>query len=396
MRIKTVCEATGLTDRTIRYYIEEEILFPRYTENYLGRRTFDFSPEDIADLRNIAVLRKFGYSVAEIRQMLRDPAAIAAVTTALRVRKESTLAEEGLLLERLSQTDFRVSSTVPELAAFLSAPVEQTPQPQESAPFSPLRLLVRTGPALLRAGLIWLPLLLAAWGGVISLRSYAYPQLDKAVLVLLLLLLTPSVAALLSRRTSTDIRRTLLVLCALSIPFSLLSLGLFPHSVTRDFRDYRKLDAQCIANRDSFFQALFPAWPHYFANEQQPDGSFETVWLDAHYYYHYFDGFDYTYDIYAEWPLEQSEFDREVTRVQALFAERAARNDSYHLETRQKGSYQCLIYYDGDAPFTQATTNYTYYIFAYDEAALRVRYIHCHSLENGADQPYYLSLQWSE
>ena len=35
-----------------------------------------------------------------------------------------------------------------------------------------------------------------------------------------------------------------------------------------------------------------------------------------------------------------------------------------------------------------------FYIFAYDEENLRVRYILCDSLENGCDQPYYLSLQW--
>ena len=39
MKIKAVCEATGLTDRTVRYYIEEELISPVYTENYLGRKT---------------------------------------------------------------------------------------------------------------------------------------------------------------------------------------------------------------------------------------------------------------------------------------------------------------------------------------------------------------------
>ncbi len=42
MKIKNVCEATELSDRTIRYYIEEELISPSYTENYLGRRTYDF------------------------------------------------------------------------------------------------------------------------------------------------------------------------------------------------------------------------------------------------------------------------------------------------------------------------------------------------------------------
>jgi DNA-binding transcriptional MerR regulator len=43
MKIKAVCERTELTDRTIRYYIEEGLISPAFTENYLGRKSFDFS-----------------------------------------------------------------------------------------------------------------------------------------------------------------------------------------------------------------------------------------------------------------------------------------------------------------------------------------------------------------
>ena len=42
MKIKTVCELTGLSDRTIRYYIEEKLISPSHTENYLGRKKYSF------------------------------------------------------------------------------------------------------------------------------------------------------------------------------------------------------------------------------------------------------------------------------------------------------------------------------------------------------------------
>ena len=42
MIIKAICEATGLSERTIRYYIEEGLLTPQYTENYLGRKNTIF------------------------------------------------------------------------------------------------------------------------------------------------------------------------------------------------------------------------------------------------------------------------------------------------------------------------------------------------------------------
>ena len=83
-------------------------------------------------------------------------------------------------------------------------------------------------------------------------------------------------------------------------------------SETIDFRNYRSLDADCQANRDSFYQELFPTWPNYFVNEKQADGSWQTTYLDAKYYYCYKPALDYTYDIYAEWPLEKEAFEKEV------------------------------------------------------------------------------------
>ena len=111
---------------------------------------------------------------------------------------------------------------------------------------------------------------------------------------------------------------------------------------------------------------------------------------------------DYTYDIYAEWPLEKEEFDKEVARVKSVFEEHAPKKtDSFsRYTTIQKGDYTCLINYScynpKDEPFEPATDSYTYYIFAYNEKDLKVRYIYCDSLENGGDdQPYYLELDWN-
>ena len=39
-----------------------------------------------------------------------------------------------------------------------------------------------------------------------------------------------------------------------------------------------------------------------FENVKNEDGEWEAIYLDAKYYYRFFYGMDYTYDIYAEWP----------------------------------------------------------------------------------------------
>ena len=104
---------------------------------------------------------------------------------------------------------------------------------------------------------------------------------------------------------------------------------------------------------------------------------------------------DYTYDIYAEWPLEQDDFIAEVERAKSVF-EKAVANKTYgynFIEVK-KGKFSCSILYSGSEPFREATDNYQYLIFAYNEKTNVVRYIYCDSLENGVEQPYYLQLNW--
>lgn len=161
-------------------------------------------------------------------------------------------------------------------------------------------------------------------------------------------------------------------------------------SETADITEYRDVDSDCLANKDVFYQKLFPAFPHYFENVKQEDGSFETVYLDSHYYYRYLTVMDYTYDIFAQWQLEESEFEKEVSRVRELFGQEG------DYVTVKKGAYTCFFLYDGNSPFEAVTDSYTYYIFAFNEETLTVRYIYCVSLENGADQPYYLQLDWQQ
>ena len=117
--------------------------------------------------------------------------------------------------------------------------------------------------------------------------------------------------------------------------------------------------------------------------------------MDAKDYYQFLLGFDYTYDIYAQWPLDEETFHIEVLRAKQVF-EKAVENQTYNYRYAQmeRGSFTCLILYSGDEPFQKATNNYDYIIFAYNEKTKVVRYIYCDSLENGADQPYYLILDW--
>lgn len=70
MKIKEVCEKTELTDKAIRTYIRNGLVFPDYDEKYTGRKNFNFSKEDVERLRQIAILRKYGFSLKEIKSLI--------------------------------------------------------------------------------------------------------------------------------------------------------------------------------------------------------------------------------------------------------------------------------------------------------------------------------------
>lgn len=388
MKIKQVCEATGLTDRAIRYYIEEELVSPVYTENYMGRRAYDFTEEDVAALNHVATLRKFGFTVEEIRRILNDPQESIAVLEEVRARKEETLRQEGENLDALSRLEAEKAYTVAELAEKLEEPVREVEAPKEDGSLAWVDLFWRGFAALVMLIIAMVPVCAVVEGVVSGLRMYRHASVGISNVLSILVALVPTICMVIlwwrKRRGRGHwwTRWLVIGLCLLYLPVSLFFGigGAVGYSVTTDISDYRRFDADCLANRDSFLQDMLPTWP----------GNYE----DAVYLYRDLPAWDYTYDIYAEWSLPQDKFDAEVTRMVQLFAERKPE----HI-VMDKGDYTLLMslgHYGDIVPFEPVTDSYDIYIFAYDTEHCRVRYINCISLENGYDQPYYLEMDWGD
>ena len=68
MMIHEVIARTGLTRKAIEYYIDQGLICPETQEN--GYR--EFSGNDVARLTSIAVYRKLGVSIPEIKAILSD------------------------------------------------------------------------------------------------------------------------------------------------------------------------------------------------------------------------------------------------------------------------------------------------------------------------------------
>ena len=83
MKLKEVCERTGLTKRTIRFYEEKELLSPQKTYKN-GREYRDYSEDDVARLMDIATLRRARFTIQEIKQMEAQPEDMPEVFTSYR------------------------------------------------------------------------------------------------------------------------------------------------------------------------------------------------------------------------------------------------------------------------------------------------------------------------
>ena len=396
MKIKAVCELTGLTARTVRVYIDEQLIAPEFTENYLGRRSFEFSQSDIATLQNIATLRKYGFSIDEIRNILLDSQTSIAIIENVKQRTQIQADEYRERLKALSRVESLKAYSVEELSEILLQGEAEIQFPVE-LPKLNVKRIVKSAVIFL---IVWLPFVLVIGGIINDITTYAYPKINIANVILTLLTLIPSISILVITKLKPNIKRTvkriILCLCVVAIPFSLvMPYGIVTRSETTDFRNYRDFDPDCLATRNKVFNEVFPMWPHYFENVKNEDGEWEAVYFDAKYYYRFFYGMDYTYDIYAEWPLEADKLGEEVQRVKGVFEKAIAdKTYGYKFVEIEKGEYTCLILYSGDDPFQKATNNYQYLIFAYSETSNSVRYIYCDSLENGVDQPHYLQLDW--
>ena len=55
LRIKEVCKKTGLTDKAVRLYINNELIYPDFQEGYNGRKNYNFSEDDVSLLKKIAL-----------------------------------------------------------------------------------------------------------------------------------------------------------------------------------------------------------------------------------------------------------------------------------------------------------------------------------------------------
>ncbi|MBE5787846.1 MAG: MerR family transcriptional regulator [Clostridiales bacterium] len=405
MKIKQVCDLTGLTDRAVRYYIEEGLISPQYTENYLGRKSYRFSQQDVLCLQDIGTLRKFGFSIEEIRRIQHSPAAAQDVITHLIREKQDTVSMEQAALETLQCLPCDDLSLA-RLAERLSQPAKKACPPAENRTPPPPDTQMqgnRERPPSLPLCMLGLFLALQPIGFFLYYRvwhatfeRYAVIQ-GWGYLALLAVLLPAAVMAWLGgrrlfgrRKISRKLIAWCMAGCLLWQPMSALcARRVFAMSETTDMEHYMALDVGCRQHSSSVL-GLFPQYPGYG---------------DRKYYYRHDDNL-LLYDVYAEWTLDKDALQAEIARAEALFA---SGKYGFHYDSGiqrvETEHFSCLFSVEPvvqapggepSAPFRQMNDrHYGYAIFAWNEETGRVRYcVGEYFLGRKPIAPYYLSLEW--
>ncbi len=133
MRMKEICERTGLTDRAVRLYIENGLVFPERTASYSGRESIRFSEEDAAVLSRIATLRKAAFSIADIRTMTETPEEIPQIVARRRESLADEIGKNERILAMLSDMDPSDMVSVSAVCAHMQTAAQEKTVPKEDS-----------------------------------------------------------------------------------------------------------------------------------------------------------------------------------------------------------------------------------------------------------------------
>ena len=410
MKIKEVIEKTELTDRAIRLYMENGLIDPYCKEAYNGRKNIDFSEEDVEQLKNIALLRKAGFSIAEIKELqYGGESAKIAFTEFIEKTKENIEKNKTVLhlLESLENSEYisvkKICERLSVETIFEDVPEEDLkPTTWERARkiicciigavgsiWSVLNIIVTID--YYKSEFIYTTFYEFEPADVLSIPIRLFFVIQLLLSVLILLLNKKPKKLVLNgfgKRLALKIVVGLWLLSWFALPFATMLNLLAPpfYSQTENPKNYLIADEYVRMYGDDIYK-LFPVnIPRSAISEDSswypPDKFPETT----KYYYKYESMIDPSFDIVAEWKLPQEEYEK--TKEEILDKEGITAQ-------KQKGDWKCIYFEDCEDDDT-IKHGFYFLVFAYNDKTNTVRYIssYCMDAANGAYTPYYFELEW--
>lgn len=379
MKIKDVITETGLTDRAIRLYIENGLVAPSCSESYAGRKNIDFTVEDVECLKNIATLRKAGFSINEIKQLRLSTETCRKTLEEFIEKTVHTIEENTAVLEKLEAVAVKDTVTMEAICESLNSVTEEKAVPKEDTQIRLISKIIRTsfliiGSLSLLAGILFAFQFyhyeFKAWS------HYLYPTYPFQNRLVLLIPLAPIVLALyliFSYRKNTFLtKKKKLIKNIISLALSaslvwftvyealylwIISLDDYPGMViseTDDFENYMDFDSEAA---------------EIILSEFLPKEVSDLNVTDYRYIYKEY-GISHeppSTTVYLELELSEKEFNEIVEKYKAFRpADNTCEPDEFD------STFWTLIFYRENDE--RSPSNYAP-VFAYDKYINRVRFI---------------------
>ena len=425
MKMKQTIEQTGLTDRAIRLYISKGLVFPRINEKYNGRKEIEFSECDIERLSQIAALRKVGFSIPEIGEMIGNSNAIRPLAEQLATRAKAEAAEKSEAAAALSAAlaSGEPLDSLEALCAALTAYTLKTPLPEEDIKAAKEERDRKKYSVIICAVAAGLSILLLLGTPILVLCQYRFPYLDRSsrqILVLccgwlvLTLALNSVLLFLLKRRTvltkrfcriTNAVHAVTVLLFLTGLPSWLLCMGINPvESRTEDPRHYLQMDsflthnewAESIPDIDTgltFAETIAAVFPSDIpASACGENGLHYGFPPTTKYYYRYENGIDPVFDVFAEWRLPTGEYRtaKRAGSAGAVFRSEYGGWECYFFQQEHNGKTDPWDFLHTEWEHD----DYLYVIFACNDSTQTVRYMASYAIDSLPAGPYFTQLNW--
>lgn len=405
MKMKEVIEKTGLTDRAVRLYIDEGLAVPNIEESYSGRKSIDFSESDVERLKNIALLRKAGFSIADIKSMVDDNSTTKDIIEKFIEQTENNIAHETEIVEKLKGISFDEDVTLETICNSLSATVEKKQVPKEDLHNSLWNKIeqnaykavgiigfIVTGTIYILTPIYWICeyrhlKMTDDWLSFMLFLYFGWITID--VLSVLLIVFNRNKSVKRNKKGRRFLSGMIVVSMVIIGYFSVLSAiigGLAPpaYSYTTDVVNYLELDGWVERGYGEEIRNLFPKEIPSYALRSEDERYDDGVPFTTKYFYKFTYDFDQTFDIVAEWMLSLDDYEK-------------VKNEEIKKGTRteRRGEWIC-VHCPPDGEINEwGYSESGIYIFAYQDNSRRVRYIVSDGVgDGGRGVPYYYSLDW--
>lgn len=421
MKMKDVITETGLTDRAIRLYIENSLVSPSCSENYAGRKNIEFSEEDVEALKNVATLRKAGFSINEIKLMSSGQVPCRETLEGFIEKTSERIESDKAIIEKLEAVVLTEDLSIETICESLNSVTEEKAVPKEDITMTIAEKIWHYFSRIASvAGIVYFILSVILQIFVFYMYSMRYPTFDAPfyvkwatnlyILGIAMLLLfnrkLPKLSLTFKTKSLNLTKVITVILCIILIPVCFFSylynlftiIGPDMHSETTNLDNYLKTDKRI----DRFADEINEFFPKELETAEKDFELFDKKlfsYMDYCEGYKYFYRYQLVYDrdqdftiVLNRYYLSPSELKEEVEKYTKM---RPAGCED--ITIKQQRNWTMIYYCDTGETSNDYYGGYMYKIFAYSEDYGQVRYImeyNAGSRVGNYTIPYHINMHW--